>query len=206
MRTKPIGYTTTILLLGLATSVKASSVWNYTISDAGNGNSLVTWNVSGDMTTPPGVYLTTPPSRIPSSFPITVTAPGIYTGAFQADGTTQNIPTPDGSHFDLYPANVWSPIVGYATDTSVGNGNESFSLIAAPVPGGVQGPFLYTPGTQSIIIPVDFSNFNPGTYQSQDPIFNTPLTVNLTVVPEPSTLTMVAGAGVVIALTGRKKQ
>src|SRR5579871_3025853 len=137
------------------------------------------------MATPPGVFLTTPPSRFPSSFAVTVTAPGIYTGAFQADGTAQNIPTPDGSYFLLYPADVWSPIVAYATDTAAGNGNESFSLIAAPVLGGVQGPFLYTPGTQSAIIPVDFTDFNPGTYQSQESIFNTPLTVNLTVVPEP---------------------
>jgi hypothetical protein len=69
------------------------------------------------------------------------------------------------------------------------------------------GPFLYTPGTQSIIIPVDFSNFNPGTYQSQDSIFNTPLTVNLTVaVPEPSTLALVAGTGVIVGLRRRKKR
>jgi hypothetical protein len=51
---------------------------------------------------------------------------------------------------------------------------------------------LYNPGTQSAVIPVDFSDFNPGTYQSVESVFDTALTVNLTVVPEPSTLSLVA--------------
>ncbi len=50
----------------------------------------------------------------------------------------------------------------------------------------------YSPGTQSVLIPVDFSGFNPGTYQSVDSGFSTPLTVTLTVapVPEPSSLAL----------------
>jgi hypothetical protein len=54
------------------------------------------------------------------------------------------------------------------------------------------GNLIYYPGTQSVIIPVDFSDFNPGIYQSEDSGFSSPFTVNLTVesVPEPSSLSL----------------
>jgi hypothetical protein len=57
--------------------------------------------------------------------------------------------------------------------------------------------FHYQPGTQSALIPIDYSDFNPGTYQSEQSGFDTPLTVNLTIgaVPEPSTLALFAAGG-----------
>jgi hypothetical protein len=188
-----------ILLMGLAASAPAQTIWNYDISDAGNGNSLVTWSVTGDLASPSGAVMTI----YLSSVPISVVAPGIYTGTIQADGT---IPTPDGSSFQYGFPGVYTDIVGYGAESAVGNGNDSFGLVAPLLPRiGVGQKFVYNPGTQSVIIPVDFSNFNPGTYQSQEAGFATPLTVNLTVepVPEPSTLAL---AGVVITFAIRKQR
>lgn len=203
MKPNLVSYACAIVLLALVPSAKAQSTWNYVISDAGNGNSLVTWNVTGDLASPPGPML----NVAETSLRITVVAPGIYTGTYQADGTSQTITTPDGSYFDYYPNDLYAPIVGYATDTAAGNANDSFSLIAAPlIPRTMGLPLVYYPGTQSVTIPVDFSNFNPGTYQSQESGFSTALTVNLTVVPEPSTLALMACAGISITLTKRKKR
>jgi hypothetical protein len=140
-------------------------------------NSLVTWNVSGSLATSAGAVLLVSES----SLAVSITAPGIYVDAYAANGTPQSIPALDGSHFQYVPANVYAPIALYFTDNAVGSGNDGFGLIC---------PLLaHTgPGTQSAVIPVDFSVFNPGTYQSEETGFDTVLTVNLTVepVPEPS--------------------
>jgi hypothetical protein len=57
------------------------------------------------------------------------------------------------------------------------------------------------------VIPIDFSNFNPGTYQSQESEFGTPLTLNLTVgpVPEPTTLSLLALGGLATLLLFRRR-
>jgi hypothetical protein len=65
---------------------------------------------------------------------------------------------------------------------------------------------LYNPGTQSALIPVDFSAFNPGTYQSEESGFDTALTVNLIIepVPEPSALALAVVAIFGAVLTRKK--
>lgn len=194
-----LNYTCGIVLLASITSVRAQSTWNYIISDAGDGNSLVTWSVTGALATSPGA------ATLPSNgagLTVSIVAPGIFVGSYQADGTIQTISTPDGSYFDLddFP-DAYAAIVGYATDIAAGGGNDSFSLYA-PVPPRIND-LLYVPGTQSVIIPVDFSDFNPGTYQSQDSEFSPSLTVNLTVVPEPSMTALAVGAGIMVALSKR---
>ncbi|MEY2430030.1 MAG: hypothetical protein QOJ40_2915 [Verrucomicrobiota bacterium] len=50
-------YSCGLLLLGTVATVLAQSIWNYFISDAGGGNSLVTWSVTGSLATSPGVVL-----------------------------------------------------------------------------------------------------------------------------------------------------
>ena len=59
-----------------------------------------------------------------------------------------------------------------------------------------------------MIIPVDFSDFNTGTYQSLVTAFNTTLTVYLTVepVPEPSTMALFAVSGLGTLLFFRRRQ
>ncbi len=197
-----------ILLVGAAATVPAQSTWNYFISDAGGGNSLLTWSVSGSLATPPGAVLVSPQSSIV----ISIDAPGIFADAYAASGTPQPIPTPDGSYVQLDNASVFAAIVAYKAGNLAGTGNDSFGLASSmllPHQGDPGHAFLYNPGTQSALIPIDYSNFNPGTYQSQEPGFNTALTVNLTVgpVPEPSTLAfcLVSGLCGLLAL-GRRKQ
>ena len=175
-----------VVLLIAAATADAQSTWNYFISDAGGGNSLLTWNVSGDLTTPPGPVHVVSQSRLV----ISVNAPGIFADAFGADGTPNSIPTPDGSFFQLNNTTVFAAISGYEANNAPGSGNDSFGLVAPLLDHngdpGIQ--FLYNAGTQSALIPIDYSSFNPGTYQSQQFQFSTPVTVNLTVgpVPEPS--------------------
>lgn len=187
-----------LFLLATVTAVRAQTIWNYVISDAGKGNSLVTWDVTGSLTIVPG------PS-IGSSLAVSVVAPGIYTGTYSSDGTLQGLATPDGSYFALDGGSVYEPIVQYATDTVAGAGNDSFEL-AAPLPlKGATGYFVYTPGTQSVVIPVPFSDFNPGTYQSVDSEISSPLTVNLTIVPEPTTPALALVAVLCLVLAGKNK-
>jgi hypothetical protein len=194
MKTNLSKYACGIVLLGALATASAQSTWNYFISDAGGGNSLLTWNVAGSLATPPGSVLL----RSESTIVVSIDVPGIFTDAYVASGALQSIPTPDGSYFQLDNiTGVYIPIVTYEANNVSGGGNDSFGIAAPALGSGRPGhAFLYIPGTQSVLIPIDFSNFNAGTYQSQQSgIFDTPLTVNLTVVPEPSTLALSALSG-----------
>ena len=203
MKTNLAKYVCGLLLPGAIATATAQSTWNYFISDAGGGNSLVTWSVTGSLATSPGAVLLTSES----SLAVSIDAPGIYADSYAASGTPQSIPTLDGSNFQYPPASVYAPIALYYTDNAPGNGNDGFALISPLLPHTGPGTqLLYNPGTQSALIPVDFSSFNPGTYQSVESGFDTVLTVNLTVepVPEPSTLALAVGAAIGAALTSRK--
>jgi len=101
--------------------------------------------------------------------------------------------------------------VVYQASNASGGGDDSFGLGTGTLPlheGDPGRAFLYNPGTQSALIPIDYSNFNPGTYQSQESGFATPLTVNLTVgpVPEPSTQTLSAVGGLFALLALRRRR
>ena len=203
MKTSLNKYACGFFLLGAMTTATAQSTWNYFISDSGGGNSLVTWSVTGSLATSPGAVLLISES----SLAVSIDAPGIYVDSYAASGTPQSIPTLDGSYFQYEPASAYVPIALYYTDNAPGNGNDGFGLIAPLVPHTGPGTqLLYNPGTQSVLIPVDFSDFNPGTYQSEESGFNTALTVNLTVepVPEPSTLALAVSAVIGAALISKK--
>jgi len=205
IKTTFVNFTSALLLLGAAISTTAQTTWNYFISDAGGGNSLLTWNVTGSLATPPGSVLVVSES----SLAVSIIAPGIYNDAYVTDGAPQSLPVPDGSYFQYDGGSVYAPISLYYTDNAPGSGNDSFGLISPLLPHtgpGIQ--LLYNPGTQSVLIPVAFFNFNPGTYQSQESGFDTAITVNLTVeaVPEPSSLALIAGAAIGAALTGRQRK
>ena len=137
---------------------------------------------------------------------MSINAPGIYADSYAASGTPQSIPTPDGSYFQYEPASVYAPIVSYYDYNAPGSGNDGFGLISPLLPHTGPGTqLLYNPGTQSAVIPVDFSDFNPGKYQWVELMFDTALTVNLTVVPEPSTLSLFALSGLGALLHFRRR-
>ena len=192
MKSNLANYACGSLLLGALATASAQTTWNYFISDAGGGSSLVTWNVSGGLAIPPGsLRLTT--DRILSA---SVSAPGIFADSYAASGG--DLLAPDGSYIQWGIGDIWAPIVSYAAYNTPGGGNDTFGLLAWLGPRGAAGiTLLYQPGTESALIPIDSSWFNPGTYQSEVSGFDTPLTVSLTVgaVPEPSPLVLFAAGG-----------
>ena len=205
MKTSLGKYVGGLFLAAALARAQGQSTWNYFISDAGGGNSLVTWNVTGSLATAPGaVLLLSEPSLA-----VSIVAPGIYADAYVTSAAPQPLPTLEGSYFQYPPANVFAPLTSYFTDNPPANGNDRFGLIAQLLPHTGPGTqLLYHPGTQATLIPVDFSNFNPGSYQSEASGFNSVLTVNLSVVavPEPTTLTFAVGVtlGGAITRVGRK--
>jgi hypothetical protein len=129
-----------------------------------------------------------------------VNAPGIYADAYAADGTAQLLPTSDGSYFQLDQSTVYLPIPSYEAYNAPGGGNDSFGLLSRIDFGMAGAPLLYHPGSQSVVLPIDFSDFNPGTYQSEESGFSSALTVNLTIgpVPEPSAIALFALGGLLL--------
>jgi hypothetical protein len=182
-----------LLALGAVTTTQAQSTWNYFISDAGGGNSLVTWSVTGDLAASPGASWM-------SSAPfvgVPIYAPDIYVDSYLADGTPQSLPTLDGSYFYDAMGGQESPISGYYTYNAAGEGEDGFSLLVSLSSTRLGDRLIYNPGTQSALIPINYSDFNPGTYQSQMSEFIPAVTVNLTVgpMPEPSMLALFAVGG-----------
>jgi len=182
------------LLVVVVVTSEAQTTWNYVISDAGGGNSLVSWLVIGSLATPPGALRLTPDPGLA----VSVKAPGIFRDGYAGSVAPQAIPAADGSYFQYGSSSVYVPILSYDAYHSPNGGDDSFGLLALlPGRGGAGLTFLYHPGTQSAFLPIEFSDFNPGTYQSEQSGFATPVTVNLTVgpVPEPSTLSLFAVGG-----------
>ena len=179
-------------LLSLIATASATTTWNYLIADAGGGNSQLTWNVTGDLTTPTGMVLLQPQTYLD----IPITAPGIFNDSYAANGAIQNLPAPEGSLF--YILDIYFPMVGFVANNAPGGANDTFSLVSTPIVHGKAGfgpgsQFNYLPATQSVVLPIDYAEFNPGSYQSQIGAYSPSFTVNLTIgaVPEPSTLALV---------------
>ena len=126
-----------------------------------------------------------------------ISGPGIYVDSYLADGTPQSLPTPDGSYFVDLVGGHQDPITGYYTYNAAGSSDDGFGLMIALFSPRLGDHLTYNPGTQSALIPIAYSDFNPGTYQSQISEFIPAMTVNLTVglVPEPSTLALLAVGG-----------
>ena len=203
MKLNLASYACGLFCLGAVATTKAQTTWNYFISDAGGGNSLVGWNVTGSLASPPGALRVTPDLTLA----VSVSAPDVYADSYTASGGA--LPTSDGSYFQYESTTVYAPILSYSAYNAPGNGSDSFGLSAQLGPRGGAGiTFLYHPGTQSALIPIDFSNFNPGTYQSEQSGFDSPVTVNLTVgpVPEPPTLALFAVGGLSGWLLFRRRQ
>ena len=168
MKSNLANYACGSLLLGALATASAQTTWNYFISDAGGGSSLVTWNVSGGLAIPPGSLRLTTDRMLSAS----VSAPGIFADSYAASGG--DLLAPDGSYIHWGIGDIWAPIVSYAAYNTPGGGNDTFGLLAWLGPRGAAGiTLLYQPGTESALIPIDSSWFNPGTYQSEVSGFDT---------------------------------
>jgi hypothetical protein len=192
MKTNLANFACGFMLLGALATTSAQTTWSYFISDAGGGNSLLTWNVTGSLATPPGAVRVIPDPNLR----VSLSAPGIFAGAFAASGG--DLPAPDGSYIQWEIGGIYSPIVSYSAYNAPGSGNDTFGLLAWLGPRGAAGvTLLYQPGTESALIPIDYSSFSPGAYQSEVSEFGTPLRVTLTVgtVPEPSPVVLFAAGG-----------
>ena len=195
MKTYLLKLTCGLTLLGVALTAPAQSTFNYFISDAGGGNSLVTWNVTGSLATSPGAIW----ENVGGFGGLPVQASGLYIDSYAGSGPPQDIPTLDGSFFHNTELNQNFAISLYFTANSPGSGLDDFGLISYGATTATGQHLIYNAGTESALIPVPYSDFNPGTYQyvySAGSFFDTAATVDLTVgpVPEPTTLAL-AGLG-----------
>ncbi len=96
MKTSLIKLMCGMALLGAAVTATAQSTWNYFISDAGNGNSLVAWNVTGSFATSPGVIWD---YGLYYGFgAVAIAAPNLYVNSYAGTGQPLSIPTLDGSY------------------------------------------------------------------------------------------------------------
>lgn len=196
-----------LAMLGMAATGMAQSTWNYYISDAGDGFSLVTWTVTGSLTTSTGSVYTSA-----GGFGgVYVMAPGIFADDYTGSQGTQNITIHDDSYFYTTELDQDFPIILYYTYNASGSDNDAFLLLSYST--ATEGQHvIYNAGTESALIPISFSEFNPGTYQTvlaAGTLFDTATTVNLTVgaVPEPSTLALFALGGLGgVFLCRRRKQ
>lgn len=192
-----------LALLSALASATAQSTFDYFVSDSGGGNSLITWEVTGSIVTPSGVQAT-------SAYVfggMQVNAPDIYVDSYTGSGTPQSIPTPDGSYFHNIELDHDYPISYYLTHNPTSSTNDFFALISYSTTTSAGQHLIYEAGTQSALIPVPFSDFNLGTYQTVYPAgvyFDTAATVNLTVVPEACTMSLL-GLGGFLLFTRRKR-
>jgi hypothetical protein len=209
MKTNLIKLTCGMALLGAVATATAQTTWNWFISDAGSGNSLVTWSVTGSLATPPGVVWDYGPFT--GFGALGVGAPGLYVDSYAGMAQPQSIPTLDGSYIHDTELNQNDPFNLYYTFKGSGGGNDYFDIMIST--SVYYGDHLtYNAGTQSVLIPVPFSDFNPGTYQisyAAGTFFDTAATANLTVgsVPEPTTMALSAVGGLSgLLLFRRRKQ
>jgi hypothetical protein len=199
-------YVCGIFLLVTLTTARAQSTFNYYITPAGGTHSQVTWNVTGSLTQSPGVAW-----EAGGQFGgVPIETAGLFISSYTGKSFPQSISVPDGSYYhntelgQNFAINLYSATIFGSTDI--------FGLVTSPATTADGQHLIYTAATQSVIIPIPYSDFNAGNYQSTfaaGTFFDTSVTVNLTVgaVPEPSTLDLSAmgGLGTLLCFRRRKK-
>jgi len=187
-------YVCGIFLLGALTAATAQGTINYNITSAGGANSRVTWNITGSLIGSPGVVWAGQSSS--GAFGgVPIDTSGLFISSYTGMAQPASISTPDGSYYrntDLgqnYAISMYFCGVFGSTDI--------FGLVTLPATTANGQHLTYTAATQSVIIPIPYSDFIAGTHQSTwaaGTFFDTAMTVNMTVgaVPEPSTLALSA--------------
>lgn len=189
-----------LFLLVAGATAPAQSIINYQITPFGGANSLVTWNVSGSLVDSLGVQWVVTASN--GSFGgVPIVTSGLFAPGYAGTAFPGNISSPDGSYFHNVELGQNFAINMYFA--GIFGSTNIFGLVTPPATTTDGQHLIYSAATQSVVIPIAYSNFNPGSYQSvfgAGEFFNSPVTVNLTVgvVPEPSTLAL----SVVVILAG----
>jgi hypothetical protein len=182
-----------------AVNARAQSTFDINVSNAGGGQSLVTWSFTGEIVGAGLTNLFAGPLWI---YGFDAGGPGAYTGEskyidFAGGGELLNVDS--GQHKDFIAIILENDV----TNSSVVLFLSSIALVANP-----GEAVKYTSGIESIIVPVDYSNFTPGVYTTtvSSFIFNS-FTETLTVgpVPEPSALAMAGLGGACLLLFRRRR-
>ncbi|MCE0483948.1 MAG: PEP-CTERM sorting domain-containing protein [Methylacidiphilales bacterium] len=182
-----------------------SNIITYTVQNDGSGNTLLTWTVTGGITTSGVGY------DVSSPFfnGVMIQANGIFNGSdFSSD--MQSIGTPDGSYFQNVNTSTNSPIDYYQAIHST---TDSFGLeVNSSDFNSPSGETVkYVAGTQSVDLSLSFALFNPGTYSiTYTPThpFAGSFTANLDVIasPEPGTVVLLSMGMIGLLALARKRQ
>jgi hypothetical protein len=181
--TKIIGSAWGLFLVGLIFTARAQSTITYQITPFDSTDSLVTWNVTGSLLGPSGVLWEDSAGNF-GGLPLVTT--GLFVSGYTGTSSPQSIPTPDGSYFhNTELAQNFSIDLYFAAPIG---GNDNFALITSPATTATGQHLTYNAGSQSVVLPIPYADFNPGSYQSSfapGTFFDSALTVNLNVVPVP---------------------
>ena len=210
MKTNFLKLLCALALLGAAATASAQSTLNLSLSDAGSGQTTVSWLWTGDMVSPGGAALS---SNIGGIMGLGTSFPGFINniGAnldyipLAGFGTLSDLTHSASQQFQGLQFNPYG-----MTDMMVLWLGDSTPSTMLPVTGSDH--LQYSASVDSAIIDVPFSCFNPGTYQTislgtdiagpgSGP-FTTDTTYNLTVgpseVPEPATLALSVLGGLLL--------
>ncbi len=208
MKTNLIKYVCGVFLLGALTAATAQGTVNYYITPVGGSNSRVTWNIAGSLIGSPGVVWVGQSSA--GAFGgVPIQTSGLFIPSYTGMANPASIPTTDGSYYRNTNLGQNYAITMYYCGVS--GSTDIFGLVTLPATTANGQHLTYTAATQSVIIPIPYSNFNAGTYRATyaaGTFFDTAVTVNLTVgaVPEPSTLALSALGGLSTLLCFRSRK
>lgn len=195
------------IIASFAIRTPAQSTFNVNISDAGSGKSLISWFWTGDVAGSTGATW--------NIFSLSFGGFDIAFGDAFASGSPL---LTQGTNFDISGAGMYVntdanqagqiSLLNLGLITYPGNYKRLSILLmtVSGVPVAAGEHLAYVTGNDSMVIPVDFSNFNVGIYQNTFPgPFTTSVTDILTVgpVPEPSSLGLV-GLGVLALFLCRR--
>ncbi|HEX4349590.1 MAG TPA: hypothetical protein VH251_04360, partial [Verrucomicrobiae bacterium] len=143
-----------LTLLGPA--AMAQSTFDYFITAFGPSNSRVTWNVTGSLATAPGAAW----EGTGQFGGVPIETSGLFAAGYTGTQFPQSISAPDGSYFHNTELAQNFAINSYFA--GVLGSTNIFGLVTGPGTTALGQHLTYNAGSQSVIIPIPFSDFNVG--------------------------------------------